>query len=253
MKTLCCAARCANLEPELALQITDTACAYLTDQLKARGYEVTVLDSAEIVKHKKMKKALKMDNNQGAGLYNGSTAHVSQEAAGGDGAILSTAATGVNHFWLGPAVKWQDGMDVLKKASKGRDAAMLAVSAFVDFTEPKSGDEVGGVARRSDYVGVTAAPAIRLFNDARWGAPNAGYGGGLVTFMHGDLEKNMMTVIDRDASWVVTQNDEEAGEWFTVRTLTIEPQKFRQAADGVLKVFVDELIAKYEESFYGDS
>ena len=71
-----------TLEPELALQITDTACAYLIQQLKALGYEVTVLDSAEIVKHKKMKKALKMKENDGAGLYNGSTAQVSQQAAG---------------------------------------------------------------------------------------------------------------------------------------------------------------------------
>ena len=92
-----------------------------------------------------------------------------------------------------------------------------------------------------------------MFNDARWGSPNAGYGGGMVTFMHGDLEKNMITVIDRDASWVVAVEDKEPTEGHIARTLTIDPQKFRQATDGVLKVFVDELIAKYEESFYGES
>ena len=235
-----------NLDPAVALAITDEACAYLISQFESRGYEVSIFDSTKITKHKLMKKAREKKDNDGAGIYNGSTAEVGMEAAGGDQAILSTTATGVNHFWLGPKMPWQDWVEVVEKITKGQDAAGLAISAFVDFVESSSNEDKLG----QDSLKVYQTPAIRLFNDGRWGAPNAGYGGGMVTFMHGDLEKNMITVQDTDGSWITEVKREGAGKNFI--TFTIDNQKYRRVTVGVLKRFVDEVIAKYEEAFYGN-
>ena len=239
-----------DLTPELALKITDEAYTYFKSAFEAKGYEIIVFEEEKIKNHKKFKDAVK--KGKGASTFNGVANPMTEEEGVGDGAQIFTCASNVNHFWMGAGISHNEYEKVAKDITKKINAAGMSVTGLIDFVDPKTGKEAGAGWGK---IAVSAAPSIRFFNDNRYGAPNAGYGEGMVTFQHGSVKGrgdkfNVMGILDADQSWVASVDREDQGN-FIIDKYTMNKEEYKRIAVGVLKVYVDNLIEKYEESFYG--
>lgn len=220
-----------DVSPELALSITDEAVTYFRSVMEGKGYEVLVLDAEKIKNHKNYKKYLK--KGEGAGIYNGVALPTTEGEAANDGGLMGAMPTGVNHLWMGPGVNHKEWIKVIKDISKGQEAVHIYISGFVDFVDPKSGNDAGG---NVTTLAVSAEPKVRFFNDNRYGQPNVGYDGGTITIESPEI-------VDNDLSWIAQVEDDNDGNI----QYTMDPEQYRRIAASVLKTYVDELIMMYEE------